>query len=284
MDELKEMFKQIQKDMAAQRQDMDKMKDNIIQEIQQISNNINEKFNCLEKKTLEMENRLEEQQNLIEKLDQQLRRKNVVFFGVPETERNYRELEKIILSIINENMNLSYGDIQIESVRRMGKKGTTVRPVSVTMSTQGHKIELLKNKHKLSKTTVYVKEEFSQKILQKRKALQEEIRIRKDQGEKVVLRYDKIITLNSNNNNKNIISPRKRHEDGDRENECTKDSYIRGNKRKPESPPMTLQSRQARQTGTSQLAKKNKTTYLDSYYSKKQTDHTRNSEDSVENK
>lgn len=284
MDELKEMFKQIQKDMAEQRHDMDKMQENILEQIQQINVSISEKFNCIQSKTLELENRLEEQQNLIDKLDQQLRRKNIVFFGVPETERSYKELEKIILSIINNNMDLSYGDIHIESVRRMGKRGSTVRPVSVTMSTQGQKIELLKNKHKLSETTIYIKEEFSQKILQKRKELQEEIRNRREQGEKVALRYDKIITLNSNNN-RNKVSPRKRQEESKREIDCPKGLYVRTNKRKQDSPPTTLHSHNNRQgVGTSQSAKKNKTT-LDSYYSKKQTDHIRGTKyDSVENK
>ncbi|CAH2207428.1 jg1548 [Pararge aegeria aegeria] len=166
-------------------------------------------------------------------------------------------------------MELSYRENDIESLRRLGKRGSNARPVVVTMSTLGRKIELLRNKHKLSKTSIYIKEDFSQKTLQKRKELQEEIKIRRGQGENVVLRRDKIIKLKIN---KNIY---KNKEGSGREYDRSKDCYTRNNKRKPESPPTTLPT-QYNRASSSQFAKKNKTT-IDSYYYKKQTDSKQNS-------
>nr|XP_034840379.1 uncharacterized protein LOC117996428 [Maniola hyperantus] len=266
MEELKEILKQIQKDMTEQKRDMDKMKEDIIEQIQQTNKAVNEKFDKMESKTLELENRLDEQQLLIEKLENQLRRKNVLFFGVQETEKNYKELEQKILSIIKENMDLPYTCIDIDSIRRLGKKGTKARPVAVSMSTLGRKIELLKNKHKLAETSMYIKEEFSQRTLQKRRDLQEELRTRREQGEKVTLRYDKIITVN-----KRGSSPEKRRGNVLRDNDRASNSHTRNNKRKPESPPTTLQIQHHNRASTSQSVKKNRTT-IDLYYSKKQTD------------
>lgn len=62
----------------------------------------------------------------------------------------------------------------------------------------GLKIQILRNRKYLEETTIYIKEDFTQKILKKRRELQEEFRARKEQGENIAMKYDKIITLKSN--------------------------------------------------------------------------------------
>lgn len=51
-------------------------------------------------------------------------------------------------------------------------------------------------------TPYYIKEDFPIKILNIRKELQNELKRKRDEGIKAVLRYDKIITLENTNNNK----------------------------------------------------------------------------------
>lgn len=60
----------------------------------------------------------------------------------------------------------------------------------------GLKIEILKNRKCLEELKVYIKEDYTSKILHKRKELQKELNARKQQGENVALRHDRIIILN----------------------------------------------------------------------------------------
>lgn len=57
----------------------------------------------------------------------------------------------------------------------------------------------MKNKT-LEGANLYVKADYTQSVLQKRKDLQEELKKKREQGENVVLRYDKIITLKGKEN------------------------------------------------------------------------------------
>ncbi|XP_046976383.1 uncharacterized protein LOC124542483 [Vanessa cardui] len=77
----------------------------------------------------------------------------------------------------------------------MGKYSGKARPVAVTVTTTSRKIELLKKKKSLEGTNIYLKEDFPPNVLQKRKELQEEFKREREAGKKVVLRYDKIVTL-----------------------------------------------------------------------------------------
>lgn len=98
---------------------------------------------------------------------------------------------------------------EIENVRRLGKKSNRPRPIIVTLTTVGRKIEILKNNKSLQETNLYVKADYTQSVLQKRKDLQEELKNKLKQGEKVILRYDKIISLE-----KKVVNQRKQQKRG----------------------------------------------------------------------
>lgn len=211
MEEVLKMFQKIQIDISKQKEDMRNMEENIKQSI---NKNIDEKFSTMELKTIELESKIEEQQLQIDRLEREVRKKNLIFFGVEETEKNYNELQNMILDIINNIMGISCQYWEIESFRRMGRKGNKLRPIAVTFTTVGRKIELLRKRKSLesSDTTssIYIKEDFPPKVLSKRKQLQEEIKREREQGKNVILKYDKIITIrekeHKNRQNKRNLS------------------------------------------------------------------------------
>lgn len=194
MEEVMKVLQSIQHDLAQQKQDMKDMEENIKKAINQ---NIDEKFNHIEMKTSQLEQKIEDQQKTIDFLDRQMRKKNIIFFGVPESEKNYEDLLEIILDIINKKMDIKCLKWEIETVLRLGKKNDKLRPVLITISTTSRKLQLLKNMKKLENTGMYIKEDYTPAVLQKRKELQGEFQRRRSAGENVILRQDKIVQLKS---------------------------------------------------------------------------------------
>ncbi|KAF9412913.1 hypothetical protein HW555_003087, partial [Spodoptera exigua] len=192
MEEILKVLQNIQNELAQQKQDIKSMEENIKEAI---NKNIDEKFNRFEAKTNQLEQKIEEQQKTIDYLDKKLRRKNIIFFGVPETENSYEDLIKSILDILNKTMKIECPKWEIETVARLGKNTGKVRPVVVTITTTSRKLEILKLKKSLENTGIYIKEDYSAAVLQKRKELQEELQRKRLSGEKVMLRYDKIVQI-----------------------------------------------------------------------------------------
>lgn len=182
----------IQVDIASNKKEMKEMENNIKESI---NKNVNEKFLIFENKTKQLETKIDQQQKTIQILDKQLRKKNIIFFGIEEKEKGYESLLSIVLDIINNMMGIACQKWEIEHVNRMGKKLGKVRPVVVTITTTSRKIELLKNKKSLDGTNIYLKEDFPPSVLQKRRELQEDLKREREAGKKVALHYDKIVTL-----------------------------------------------------------------------------------------
>lgn len=194
MDEIMKALQSIQGELALQKRDMKDMEKNIKEAI---NKNIDEKFSRIETKTNQLEIKIEQQQRSIDFLDRQIRKKNLVFFGVEETERNYEDLLNLILDIINTKMEVLCERWEIETVIRIGKSNGRSRPVVVTISTTSRKLELLRKKKSLENTDIYIKEDYSPAVLQKQKELQEDLKRQRESGKIVALRYDKIVTLDT---------------------------------------------------------------------------------------
>lgn len=187
----------MQQDIKQQKQEMIEMKEDIKNTI---NNNINEKFKSLELKHESIETKLEEQTKKINILERQIRRKNLVLFGVEETEKSYEELEKVISTIINTYCKVSCDNNNIEAVRRLGKKGEKPRPVVITFTTMGLKIKIQTNKKFLQNTHYYLKEDYPLEVLNKRRELQTQLQKEKEAGHTAFIKYDQLIVLHKNEN------------------------------------------------------------------------------------
>lgn len=250
MDEIKEMLKMMQEEMRQQKVDMLAMKEDIKNTI---NNNINEKFKNLETKNEQLEQRLDSQKLVIDNFEKSLRRKNLLFFGVEEREKSYQELEKKVLDIINNIMNIKCEKHYIESVRRLGKKTDTVRPIVITLLTMGMKIQILKNKKNLENSSYYIKEDYPLEVLNKRKELQREIALLREQGKKAIIKYDKVVILKNRDQHPEL-------------------QKTQNNKRSlSESPEMATCSTSANKKNQKQPTKLNKPNNLSSYILKKPT-------------
>lgn len=187
----------MQQELKQHKQDMLDMKEDIKNTI---NSNINEKFKNLELKNDFFEKKLEQQNKKINNLERHIRRKNLVLFGVEDKEKSYEELVNIIITIINTYFKVSCDKNNIEAVRRVGKKGEKPRPVIITFTTMGLKIEIQKNKKALQDTQYYIKEDYPIEVLNKRRELQSQLQKEKEAGNTAFIKYDTLIVLQNNKN------------------------------------------------------------------------------------
>lgn len=194
MEEITKILKKMQIDMAEQKQEMREVRDSI----NLISEKIDTKFQALEIKYNNLELKVENQDKQIERLERIARQKNLVFFGMKETE-NFFDLQNMMFSLINNQMGIKCEKPELEFIRRMGKKGETPRPVVVTFSTFGKRMEVLRNKKKWKEEGCYIMEDLTLKALAKRKELKEELENIKKDGKRAFIKYDKIVLIPEKN-------------------------------------------------------------------------------------
>nr|XP_034833605.1 uncharacterized protein LOC117990222 [Maniola hyperantus] len=153
---------------------------------EQVTINVNrmleEKFLAWDEKHEKLKEIVENQQKRIYFLEKQSRNRNIVFFGIEETETSYEKLESNIIKWVEQyfSIELTYRDVQ--EVKRVGKKGERPRPLVVTFSTLGTKIKIWKQRNTLKDTHYYVKEDYPKYILEKRKELQEQLQLEREKG------------------------------------------------------------------------------------------------------
>lgn len=194
MEELMNLIRNLQNKLDEQTQEIRDMKQSIPQTI---NHNIDTKFENLELKYNTLQKSMDEQSQRIQQLERKIRKKNLIFFGIKEGERNYFELQQSILDILKQKMDLNYNETNIEEVRRLGKKQNDekTRPIVVTLNTLGIKINILKNKKKLNNTQYYIKEDFPPEILEERKKLSTQLQEERNKGRKAFLKYNKLIII-----------------------------------------------------------------------------------------
>ncbi|XP_075990365.1 uncharacterized protein LOC142986016 [Anticarsia gemmatalis] len=208
MEEIMKALKNIQKELNAQKIEIQKSGEKVTEQvILNISNKLEEKFTVLEEKHQILKEKTEQQEKRIQIMEKQARQRNIIFFGIEEGEASYHNLENNILQFINEIFSLQMDCRDIQEIKRVGKKGERPRPIIVTFCTLGSKINILKQKRSLKDTQYHLSEDYPKYILEKRKELQAEANKEREKGNKVTIKYDKLVILKSNNKRTLEASP-----------------------------------------------------------------------------
>ncbi|VVD02956.1 unnamed protein product [Leptidea sinapis] len=140
-----------------------------------LTENIDEKLQPIieENKNLKIEiNNLE---NNVAWLEKDRKKHNIVIFGMEEYEKSNKQLiTKVIDEIKKLEIELSVQEIN--SAHRVGKTtadSKKARPIVITLANTWKKIEILKNKKKSK--NIYITEDFSKEVLEKRRSLQAQL-------------------------------------------------------------------------------------------------------------
>lgn len=201
MEEVMSALRNIQKELDEQKITIQQSGEQVTEQVTKNVNKIlEEKFSALEEKYDNLKIKVENQEKRLYVLEKQARQRNIVFFGIEETETSYPHMESNLIKFIKKYFGLDLDRRDIQEIKRIGRKGDRPRPIKVTFSTLGLKIGILKKKGALKDTTYYVKEDYPNYILQKRKVLQEQVNIEREKGNNAVIKYDRVVILNRNTN------------------------------------------------------------------------------------
>ncbi|KOB51874.1 Endonuclease-reverse transcriptase [Operophtera brumata] len=165
---------------------------------------IDEKLDNFKAKLDELKLSHDKQEERLDYIEKEIRVRNLVLFGIPEQEKTYFELEDVILNTINEDLQVECHKSEIQHVKRIGKISDKPRPINVGLTTYCKKVEIMKNKNKL--TDIYIKEDYPLKVLKQRKNLQEQLKIEIEVGKKAFIKYNKLIVQEKYNMLENVHS------------------------------------------------------------------------------
>lgn len=194
MEEVMNALKNIQKEIDEQKNTILRNGEKVTEQVTQNINCIlEEKFKLLDEKYDSLKEKIENQEKRLYFIEKQMRKNNIVFFGLEETEISYSNLEDIMINFIKEHFSMDLDKRDIQEIKRIGKKGERSRPIVVTFLTFGIKINIFKRKNSLKNTAFYITEDYPQNILEKRKELQEQARIEREKGNSVIIKYDKLL-------------------------------------------------------------------------------------------
>lgn len=212
MEEVLSELRKIKKEMDEQRNTIlssaEKITENITSNINKI---IDEKLGSMDKKYENLQVKVESQDQRLYYLEKQTRQRNLVFFGLEENEKSYANMENNIQNFILKHFGIKMDNRDLQAIRRIGKKTEKPRPVVVTFTTVGTKILILKHKGALKDTQYYIKEDYPQQVLERRRELQTQVKMEREKGNEAIIKYDKLVIIqkkpeNTRDNNKRNLS------------------------------------------------------------------------------
>lgn len=162
-----------------------------------ITDNITRKFeeglNSVRAEQESNRNHIEEHNRQIGNIERELRKRNILIFGVEEGENNYWQLEDTVLEIINNILKVDCEPKEIDFVRRIGNPKNQKRPIIVGFLAFRKKLLVVKNKKLLSEYEMYIKDDYPQEVVKERKRLQPEVDRLWKEGKTAFIKYNKIV-------------------------------------------------------------------------------------------
>ncbi|XP_073977403.1 uncharacterized protein [Rhodnius prolixus] len=147
---------------------------------------IKEHFNVIDSRVKVVETK-------VKQLDREIRKRNVVLFGVSQEYSTYWELEGFVFDFLKEKLEPSLAISDLDFVRRIEKIGNKDRPIIVGFTTFRMKLLVMKNAFKLKETNMVIVDDFPKEVLEIRKKLMSQFRDARKDGKFAILKYDKLI-------------------------------------------------------------------------------------------
>lgn len=136
-----------------------------------------------------------EQKDRLQRIERDLRAKNVVINGIEEQE-DETELPEFICQIMTDKLEIEVKEEDMESIERMGRKGQYPRTIHIKFRNESIRNNILKNRKKLKGTKVYVDEDYTREIREERKILRQVLKKERQQGKDGYITYNKLIIDN----------------------------------------------------------------------------------------
>ncbi|XP_052745981.1 uncharacterized protein LOC128199649 [Bicyclus anynana] len=153
-----------------------------------------------------LKSKLEYLEKEIESLKRGNKQSNLIIYGLAEDEKSTQELIHKVKAIIKSDLDLNFEEYEVNKIYRIGKKqnsGNKPRPILFSFVNEWKKSEVMKRKKNFK--NVYVSEDYTKEVLEKRKMLQAQLTEERKKGNVAYLKFDKLIIKekpSSTNNDK----------------------------------------------------------------------------------
>ena len=129
-------------------------------------------------------------------LENQSRRSNVIIDGIPDVKsESWSDAEIKVKNVFTDHLKIDPKLIEIERAHRVGKYDPTGRPRSIVAKLLRFKDkeEIFKRSKNLKGTNIYINEDFSESVRQKRKDLLPQLKAERQKGNIAYLKFDKLV-------------------------------------------------------------------------------------------
>ncbi|GBP35075.1 hypothetical protein EVAR_75278_1 [Eumeta japonica] len=170
MEEIIEALRNIQKELDEQKIAIRQNGEKVTEQVTlNINNLLEEKFRTFEEKHNNLKIQVENQEKRLYFLEKQARQRNIVFFGIEETETSYKNIEINMTKFIKTYFGLHLDPRDLQEIKRIGKKANDQDQLRLH-SLHSAQNRYTQKKGALKDTEYYVKEDYPQYILQKEKS------------------------------------------------------------------------------------------------------------------
>jgi len=144
---------------------------------------------ALEEENVDLRNTIKSMDERLDYMENQSRRNNLIFHGVAPAKKGetWTDCEKIVTDVIEQKLDLT-DSVNIQRAHRIMRG----KAIIVKLSEDKDKYAILKRSKALKGTKMYITEDFSLAVRQKRKGLIPHMVKARDNELKAVLRFDKL--------------------------------------------------------------------------------------------
>lgn len=163
-----------------------------------IMDRIDEKLTPMVEENEKLKQKICNLENEIEYLKKEKKSNNIVLYGLEEREKSILELFQTVKEIFKRDLNLSVEENELNRLYRLGKNKAENkhRPVLLSFTNGWKKDQIIKNKKSLKE--IYISEDYSKEVIEKRKALLPQLLEEKKKGNIAFLKYDKLVVKGPN--------------------------------------------------------------------------------------
>lgn len=165
-----------------------------------IMEKIDDKLFPIMEENKNLKNKVEKLEKEIENLKRTEKTNNIIVFGLEENEKSSYELIQKLKVTFNLDLNIKMEEHDINKIYRLGnrkRESNKPRPVLCSFTNNWKKAEIIKSKKNLK--TIYISEDYSKEVLERRKELQAKLAEERQKGNIAYLKYDKLIVKENNN-------------------------------------------------------------------------------------
>lgn len=183
--------------------------------------------------------------------EKEYRQRNVIIYGLNETEKNRRELEELVIQFFNITLKCTVNINEVDYITRIGPKVVNkTRPIKVRFLAYRKTLDVFASRGNLKNSNIKLHEDLPKDIIEERKELIPIMRRYREQGCFAIIKYNKLY-VNGREVNK---EDSKDHSTDNKKRQLSED----GSSKTPDSIPKQPKERKTLSTRRNSLSKLDK--------------------------